>query len=205
MRRSTVFLAVLIANFCIINSRRGSTKSFWTYKLWTSFFDVSFLLNKLLNYDGEMEPKFSVLASFFLCMIMFGVMFTPANGEKFSLSAISDLVRDIIEFYQVTSFNYFHCRFLNVVFFPFGFCLIPVILMIGTCEISSAESYEYVFGRAVRDSVSKVASTLHQQHRQILNINKGVHNSAHLCDLNLQNEVCFVLGRSAILSGYRAL
>ena len=52
-----------------------------------------------------MEPKFSVFASFFLCMIMFSVMFTPVNGEKFSLTAISDLVQDIIEFYQVTLFS----------------------------------------------------------------------------------------------------
>ena len=52
-----------------------------------------------------MEPKFSVFASLFLCTIIFGVMFTPVNGEKFSLAAISDLVQKVIEFYQVTLFS----------------------------------------------------------------------------------------------------
>ena len=42
-----------------------------------------------------MEPKFSVSASFFLCMIMFSVMFTPVNGVKIKLSldAISAFVQ----------------------------------------------------------------------------------------------------------------
>ena len=54
-----------------------------------------------------MEPKFSVFASFFLCMIMFSVMFTPVNGVKikFSLAAISDFVRDTMKYYQVTLFS----------------------------------------------------------------------------------------------------
>ena len=75
-------------------------------------------------------------------------------------------------------------------------------LMIGTCEISSAESYEYVFGRAVQDIVSKVASGLHQQDNYCNgNINKeGMQNSAHSCDLNSQNEVCFASWYSVILS-----
>ena len=34
-----------------------------------------------------MEPKFSVSASFFLCMIMFSVMFTPVNGVKIKLQS----------------------------------------------------------------------------------------------------------------------
>ena len=54
-----------------------------------------------------MEPKFSVFASFFLCMIMFRVMFTPLNGVKikFSLAIISDFVRDTMKYYQVTLFS----------------------------------------------------------------------------------------------------
>ena len=53
-----------------------------------------------------MEPKFSVSASFFLCMIMFSVMFTPVNGVKikFSLAAISDFAWDTMKYYQVTLF-----------------------------------------------------------------------------------------------------
>ena len=60
--------------------------------------------------------------------------------------------------------------------------------MIGTCERSPAESYEYVFGRAVQDIVSKVASRLHQQDNYCNgNINKeGIQNSAHLCDLKMK-------------------
>ena len=51
-----------------------------------------------------MEPKFSVSASFFLCMIMFIIMFTPVNGVKIKLSldAISEFVRDTMKYYQVT-------------------------------------------------------------------------------------------------------
>ena len=61
-----------------------------------------------------MEPKFSVSASFFLCMIMFSIMFTPVNGVKikFSLAAISDFVQDTMKYYQVTLFlreNFFKC------------------------------------------------------------------------------------------------
>ena len=51
-----------------------------------------------------MELKFSVFASFFLCMIMFSVMFTPVNRVKSSLATISDFVRDTIKYYQVTLF-----------------------------------------------------------------------------------------------------
>ena len=60
--------------------------------------------------------------------------------------------------------------------------------MIGTCERSPAESYEYAFGRAVRDIISKVASGLHQQDNYCnRNINKeGIQNSAHLCDLKMK-------------------
>ena len=97
---------------------------------------MSFLLNKLVNYDGEMEPKFSVLASFFLCMIMFGVMFTPANGEKFSLSAISDLVQDVIEFYQVTLFS------LQI----FKCCLFSLCFLLDPC---------YLNDRHLRDIISR--------------------------------------------------
>ena len=77
-----------------------------------------------------------------------------------------------------------------------------VSLMIGTCEISPAESYEYVFGRAVRDIVSKVASRLRQQDNYCnRNINKeGMQNNVHACDLNSQNEVCFASWYSVILS-----
>ena len=59
-------------------------------------------------------------------------------------------------------------------------------LMIGICEILSEKSYEYVFGRAVRDIISKATSRLRQQDNYCnRNINKeGVQNSAHLCDLN---------------------
>ena len=75
-------------------------------------------------------------------------------------------------------------------------------LMIGTCEISPAESYEYVFERTVQDIVSKVASCLRQQDNYCNgNINKdGVQNSAHLCDLNLQDELCFASWYGIILS-----
>ena len=79
-------------------------------------------------------------------MIMFSLMFIPVNGEKFSLAAISDLVQGIIKYYQVTLFS---LQILKCCVFPLDYCLILVILLIGTCEISSAESYEYVFGRAV--------------------------------------------------------
>ena len=51
-----------------------------------------------------MELKFSVFALFSLCMIMFSVMFTPVNRVKFSLGAISDVVQDIIKYYQVNLF-----------------------------------------------------------------------------------------------------
>ena len=59
-------------------------------------------------------------------------------------------------------------------------------LMIGICEISSEKSYEYVFGRAVRDTISKAISGLRQQDNYCNgNINKeGVQNSVHSCDLN---------------------
>ena len=75
-------------------------------------------------------------------------------------------------------------------------------LMIGTCEISSEKSYEYVFGRAVQDIVSKAASGLRQQDNYCNgNINKeGMQNSVHLCDFNSQNEVCFASWYSVILS-----
>ena len=54
-----------------------------------------------------MEPKFSVSASFFLCMIMLSVIFTPVNGVKIKLSldAISAFVRDTMKYYQVTLFS----------------------------------------------------------------------------------------------------
>ena len=54
-----------------------------------------------------MEPKFSVSASFFLCMIMFSVMFTPVNGVKIKLSldAISAFVLDTMKYYQVALFS----------------------------------------------------------------------------------------------------
>ena len=54
-------------------------------------------------------------------------------------------------------------------------------LMIGICEISSEKSYEYVFGKAVRDMISKATGGLHQQDNYCnRNINKeGVQNSAH--------------------------
>ena len=57
-----------------------------------------------------MEPKFSVSASFILCMIMFSVMFTPVNGLKIKLSldAISQFVRDTMKYYQVTLFSQEH-------------------------------------------------------------------------------------------------
>ena len=63
-------------------------------------------------------------------------------------------------------------------------------------------SYEYVFGRAVRNIISKATSGLRQQDNYCNgNINKeGVQNSAHLCDLNSQNEVCFDSWYSVILS-----
>ena len=59
-------------------------------------------------------------------------------------------------------------------------------LMIGICEISSEKSYEYVFGRAVQDIVSKATSGLRQQDNYCNgNINKeGLQNSAHSRDLN---------------------
>ena len=59
-------------------------------------------------------------------------------------------------------------------------------LKIGICEISSEKSYEYVFGRAVRDIVSKATSRLRQQDNYCNgNINKeGMQNSVHSCDLN---------------------
>ena len=54
-----------------------------------------------------MEPKFSVSASFFLCMIMLSIMFTPVNWVKIKLSldAISEFVRDTMKYYQVTLFS----------------------------------------------------------------------------------------------------
>ena len=54
-----------------------------------------------------MEPKFSVSASFFLCMIMFSVIFTPVNRVKIKLSldAISAFVWDTMKYYQVTLFS----------------------------------------------------------------------------------------------------
>ena len=60
--------------------------------------------------------------------------------------------------------------------------------MIGTCERSPAESYEYVFRRTVQDIVSKVASGLRQQDNYCNgNINKeGIQNSVHLCDLKMK-------------------
>ena len=60
-----------------------------------------------------MEPKFSVSASFFLCMIMFSIIFTQVNGLKIKLSldAISAFVRDTMKYYQVTLFS--QEKFLN--------------------------------------------------------------------------------------------
>ena len=54
-----------------------------------------------------MEPKFSVSASFFLCVIMFSVMFTPVKGVKMKLSldAISEFVWDTMKYYQATLFS----------------------------------------------------------------------------------------------------
>ena len=65
-----------------------------------------FLPNKSVTSDGEMEQKFPVFASFCLCMIMFSLMFKPVNGEKFSLAAISDSVKDLMKFFQVISFSF---------------------------------------------------------------------------------------------------
>ena len=48
-----------------------------------------------------MEQKFSVFASFCLCIIMFSMMFKPVNWEKFSLAAISDSIKDLVKFFQV--------------------------------------------------------------------------------------------------------
>ena len=129
------------------------------------FFDASFLLNKSVTSDGEMEQqKFSVFASFCLCIIMFSMMFKPANGEKFSLAAISDSIQDLVKFFQVILF--FILKNIYLIFFGKLFLTerrIFVILMIGTCEIPPAESYEYVFGGVVRVIVSKAASWLRQQ------------------------------------------
>ena len=47
-----------------------------------------------------MVQKFPVFASFCLCMIMFSLMFKPVNGEKFSLAAISDSVKDLMKFFR---------------------------------------------------------------------------------------------------------
>ena len=54
-----------------------------------------------------MELKFSVSASFFLCMIVFSIMFTLVNGVKIKLSldAISEFVWDTMKYYQVTLFS----------------------------------------------------------------------------------------------------
>ena len=54
-----------------------------------------------------MEPNFSISASFFLCIIMFSIVFTPVNGFKIQLSldAISEFVRDTMKYYQVTLFS----------------------------------------------------------------------------------------------------
>ena len=73
--------------------------------------------------------------------------------------------------------------------------------MIGTCERSPAESYEYVFRRTVRDIVSKFASRLHQQDNYCnRNINKeGQQNSAHLCDLKM--KFVLLLGVALFLQG----
>ena len=51
-----------------------------------------------------MEPKFAVFVSFCLCMIMLSMMFEPVSGEKFSLTGISDSVRDLMKYFQVISF-----------------------------------------------------------------------------------------------------
>ena len=111
-----------------------------------------------------MEQKFPVFASFSLCMIMFSLMFKLVNGEKFSLAAISDSVKDLMKFFQVISFyvlkNFYLILWKNFFLTERG---ILVILMIGTCEIPPAESYEYVFGGVVRVIVSKAASWLRQQ------------------------------------------
>ena len=112
-----------------------------------------------------MEQKFPVFASFSLCMIMFSLMFKPVNGEKFSLAAISDSVKDLMKFFQVISF--FILKQFYLIWWIKKFFLtergILVILMIGTCEIPPAESYEYVFGGVVRVIISKDASWLRQQ------------------------------------------
>ena len=73
--------------------------------------------------------------------------------------------------------------------------------MIGTCERSPAESYEYVFQRTVWDIVSKVASRLCQQDNYCNgNINKeGVENSVHLCDLKM--KFVLLLGVALFLQG----
>ena len=68
--------------------------------------------------------------------------------------------------------------------------------MIGTCERSPAESYEYVFRRTVWDIVSKVASGLRQQDNYCnRNINKeGVQNSVHLKFVLLLGVALFLQG-----------
>ena len=60
-----------------------------------------------------MELKFLVFASFCLCMIMFSMMFKPANGEKFSLTGISDSVKDLIKKFQVILF--FHSEKFHLI------------------------------------------------------------------------------------------
>ena len=77
--------------------------------------------------------------------------------------------------------------------------------MTGTCEISSAESYEYVFGTVVRSIVSKVASALCQpKYYFYRSINKHqLHYSAHFCDLNFtKNEVCFDSWYGVVFAGF---
>ena len=73
--------------------------------------------------------------------------------------------------------------------------------MIGTCERSPAERYEYAFWRTVQDIISKVASGLHQQDNYCNgNMNKeGIQNSAHLCDLKM--KFVLVLGIALFLKG----
>ena len=62
-----------------------------------------YLINLSLR-TVKWNRSFRCLLLFALCMIMFSLMFKPVNGEKFSLAAISDSVKDLMKFFQVISF-----------------------------------------------------------------------------------------------------
>ena len=105
------------------------------------FFNASFLLNKSVTSDGEMEQqKFSVFASFCLCIIMFSMMFKPANGEKFSLAAISDSIQDLVKFFQVILF--FILKNIYLIFF-------------GKLFLTDTTDLCYLDDRHLRDTTSR--------------------------------------------------